>query len=248
MLKSQIVLNDTIKLNQDYELSGLTFQSLQLWEPHRGEIFTIQDISSKSFRARITELSSEKAIVHVFDKKKSAGENKLEIMLHQALPEKERMEWIIQKATELGVQTIVPFKSQRSISLEEREKKQKKVHCWPQIALRAAKQCRRPDIPQILPFCTFQESLHLAQPNQVRIFLWEKPSSRDNLKSLLDKNLRTKKISLMVGPEGGFSDQELTLARQAGFNPVNLGFRILRTETVPIVVLSILQFILGDIK
>ena len=248
MLKSQIILNNNIQLNQDYELSGETFQSLQLWEPHRGEIVSIQDISSETFRARITELSSEKAIVHVFDRKKTAGENKLKIMLHQALPEKERMEWIIQKATELGVHTIVPFKSQRSISLEQREQKQKKAHCWPQIALRAAKQCRRPDIPRILPFCSFQESLHFAQPSQVRIFLWEKPSGGDNLGDLLHKNLSAKKISLMIGPEGGFSDQELVLARQAGFNPVNLGPRILRTETVPVVVLSILQFMLGDIK
>lgn len=248
MLKSQIVLNNNIQLNQDYELSGETFQSLQLWKPHTGEIVTIQDISAESFRARITELSSEKAIVHVFDIRKTAGENKPEIMLHQALPEKERMEWIIQKATELGVHTIVPFKSQKSISLEEREQKQKKAHRWPQIALRAAKQCRRPDIPRILPFCTFQGSLHLAQSSQVRIFLWEKPADVLNLRDLLQKNLRARKISLMVGPEGGFSEQELTLARQAGFTPVNLGPRILRTETVPVVVLSILQFMLGDIK
>ena len=248
MLKSRIVLNDNIQLDQNYELSGESFQSLQLWEPHRGEIITMQDAALDSFRARIIELSAEKAMVHVFERRKFASDNEVQIMLHQALPEKERMEWIIQKATELGVHTIIPFKSQRSISLEQRERRQKKAHCWPQIALRASKQCRRPDIPQIFPFCTFQESLHLAQPSQVRLFLWEKQSTDGNLQNFLWKNCGEKKFSIMVGPEGGFTEEEVTLARQAKFIPINLGPRILRTETVPVVILSILQFVLGDIR
>jgi len=253
-------------------LTGSLRQALQLWSPHRGEIITVRDATLQNFRARIVELSNERAKVHIVERGdmpvaeredtpvvtgrqrvRGAG---LEIMLHQALPEKERMEWVIQKATELGVVAIIPFKSKKSISLEERDIKQKKSLCWPRVAVRAAKQCRRPDIPQIFPFCTFQESLHIGRQSWVRILLWEKRGAGPALAlaDFLDRIDGTReidgdrKISVMVGPEGGFTEDEVALARQEGFEPIHLGPRILRTETASLVIISIIQFMLGDLR
>ncbi|MEW5803469.1 MAG: RsmE family RNA methyltransferase [bacterium] len=229
-------------------MTGSLRQALQLWSPHRGEIITVKDAALQNFRVRIDELSVERARIHVVERGDMPQGMEREIILHQALPEKERMEWIIQKTTELGVSAIIPFKSKKSTSLEEREKKQKKAHCWPKIALRAAKQCRRPDIPQIFPFCTFQESLHLARQSGVRILLWEKQGAGPALADFLSRMCGNQKISVMVGPEGGFSLDEVFLARQEGFEPIHLGPRILRTETASLALISIIQFVLGDLS
>jgi 16S rRNA (uracil1498-N3)-methyltransferase len=255
MTKSRIILPDTIQLEQDYELTGALRQTLQLWSPHRGEIITVKDATLQNFRARVVELSVERARIHIVERgdmpvitDREFQREEREIILHQALPEKERMEWIIQKATELGVRAIIPFKSNKSTSLEDRDRKQKKALCWPRVALRAAKQCRRPDIPQIFPFCTFQESLHIARQSGVRILLWEKQGAGPALADFLDRIDSGLKISVMVGPEGGFTEDEVALARQEGFEPIHLGPRILRTETASLVIISIIQFVFGDLR
>jgi 16S rRNA (uracil1498-N3)-methyltransferase len=96
-----------------------------------------------------------KASLLIFDPFPSPTESGVEIVLLQALPEKERMEWIIQKTTELGVSTLIPFKSARSISLEEREAKQKKAHRWQEIAVKAVQQSRRARVPRVEAYRSF---------------------------------------------------------------------------------------------
>jgi 16S rRNA (uracil1498-N3)-methyltransferase len=156
------------------------------------------------------------------------------------------MEFIIQKTTELGVYSIVPFKSKRSISLEEREEKQPKAHRWESIAIKAAKQSRRGRVPHLEPYCEFSEALGYAQGGDLKVILWE----RGNMKPLKDV-LRSKgncgEVTLMVGPEGGFEAEEVRRAEERGFIPVNLGRRIMRTETAAIVLVGILQYELGDL-
>lgn len=241
------MVNKAIEVPCDCLLSGDSLQALRLWKPLRGELITVIDQTFSFFRARVVEISPQTALIRVFERKASE-ENKLSFTLHQALPEKERMEWIIQKATELGVQTIVPFQSEKSITLIEREQKQKKAHHWPLVALRAAKQCRRSDLPTITPVCSFEESLDLAQYSQSRLFLWEKAPITSTLTTYLQHHhQQEKRFSIMIGPEGGFSSREATLAQRAGFTPISLGPRLLRTETAPLVILSILQFLLGDL-
>ncbi len=113
----------------------------------------------------------------------SSTESPLEIVLLQALPEKERMELIIQKATELGVSAIVPFKSERSISLEEREAKQKKAHRWQEIAIKAVQQSRRARVPLVEEYRSFKEALEFCEGEGLKILLWEKEG--ENLKDVL---------------------------------------------------------------
>jgi 16S rRNA (uracil1498-N3)-methyltransferase len=155
------------------------------------------------------------------------------------------MELIIQKTTELGVSTILPFQSERSISLKEREAKQKKAHRWQYVAVKAVQQSRRAKVPYIGECRPFQEILGDCSEDGLKILLWEKGG--ENLKSVLRQH-PTRKISVMVGPEGGLTGEEVKLAKRKGFIPVKLGQRILRTETAAITMVGILQYELGDLN
>jgi 16S rRNA (uracil1498-N3)-methyltransferase len=251
-VRDRIVLNHAVKINQEVLIQGPPLEALRFQRARGGSIITLTDSEGRDFRGRILRISKEEASVLVFEAFTFPIESLLEIVLLQALPKKERMEWIIQKATELGVSTIVPFKSERSISLEERESKQKKAHRWQEIAIKATQQSRRARVPQIGSYCSFQEALKWAEEEGLKILLWEKEGRR--LKEVLRTNTElsnkdtVKRIYLMVGPEGGFTREEVGVAIEKGFIPVKLGHRILRTETAAITLIGILQYELGDLS
>ena len=151
----QIALPGRLSKGREIALEGDLFSALDRRQPYQGEVITIKDASGKAFRGRITELKDDQARVFIFEEMREPLEPPFDLFLFQALPEKERMELIIQKATELGVSCICPFKSRHSISLKEREAAQPKAHRWQQIALKAAKQCRRASMPLVVDFLCF---------------------------------------------------------------------------------------------
>lgn len=221
-------------------LNGLTFRKTR-----PGELVTLTG-KGKEFRGRILSINPREAWVLVFESLIPPTESPTKVILYQALPEKERMELIIQKATELGVYSIVPFKSKRSISLEERERKQPKAHRWQSIATKAAQQSRRGRVPYIEPYCDFSEALGYAEGSDLKILLWEK-GSKNPLRDILRSGGNYGKVALMVGPEGGFDLEEVQRAQEMGFKPITLGRRIMRTETAAIVLVGIVQYELGDL-
>jgi 16S rRNA (uracil1498-N3)-methyltransferase len=221
-------------------LQGDPFAALQARAPRPGEIITVTDVTGKEFRGRITELVEDQARCYIFEELAEPTELPFDLVLFQALPDKERMELIIQKAVELGIKTIVPFKSVHSISLQERENIQPKAHRWQPIALAAAKQCRRAVVPWVAPHCSFEEALKQARPLDLKIILVEK--ERRRLATLIGNTPPPKSIALMVGPEGGWDAREVEQTREEGFCPVGLGGRILRTETAAIAACAILQY------
>lgn len=241
----QIGFPARLTIGEEIALEGDLFSALRKREPYPGEIITVADAAGKAFRGRIVELKEDQARVFIFEEMRAAAESPLDLLLFQALPEKERMELIIQKATELGVSCICPFKSRHSISLEEREATQPKTHRWQQIALKAAKQCRRASVPEVAPYCSFEQALEQARPAEVKIILWEKEQAR--LVSLIRNMPAPRSIAVMVGPEGGWAEEEVQQARAAGFSPAGLGGRILRTETAAIAACAILQYEWGGL-
>jgi len=270
-VKDRIILNQKIEAGKEVELEGPPLEAFRVQGVRVGSIITLTDSHGKDFRGRVLRLLKEKASVIIFESFPSPTEAPLQIILLQALPEKERMEWIIQKATELGVSAILPFKSERSISLEERESKQKKAHRWQEIAVKAVQQSRRARVPKVEKYCSFEEALEYCRDKGLKILLYEKEGKdlRDVLKkcsvshTALEKSIlnpplekggeggfrggRYVRAYLMVGPEGGFSEEEVRLAGKKGFIPVKLGQRILRTETAAITLIGILQYELGDL-
>jgi 16S rRNA (uracil1498-N3)-methyltransferase len=240
----RIVLDRKMNKGKEVLIEGPPLEALRFQGGRVGSLITLTDAEGDDFRGRVLHLSKEGASVLIFDAFPSPTESSVEIVLLQSLPEKERMELIIQKSTELGVSAIVPFKSERSISLEEREAKQKKAHRWQEIAIKAVKQSRRAKIPRVEPYHSFQGALNFCGKEGLKILLWEKKG--EPLRRILRQNC-PQKVYVVVGPEGGFTEEEVVLAKTKGFVPVKLGQRILRTETAAITLVGILQYELGDL-
>ena len=242
----RIVLDRKIdRIGKEVLIKGPPLEALRFQGSRAGSLITLTDSEGNDFRGRVTRLSREEASILIFDAFSSTTESSVEIILLQTLPEKERMELIIQKATELGVSAIIPLKSERSISLEERETKQKKAHRWKEIAVKAVQQSRRARVPLVEEYCLFKEALARCREEGLKIILWEK--NGENLKNIIQR-FRPKRIYAMIGPEGGFTEGEVNLAKDEGFIPIKLGQRILRTETAAIALVGILQYELGDLN
>ncbi|NLC70494.1 MAG: RNA methyltransferase, partial [Desulfuromonadaceae bacterium] len=173
-------------------------------------------------------------------------ESPLQIDLYQALPQRERFELILEKATEIGVSRIIPFCSGRSITLEERDARQRKSHRWPDLLLRAAKQCRRGTIPELLPVLSWEEALADAGGADLVLALAEREEKR-RLRDIVRQGTPMRHVALWVGPEGGFEPEEQREMDQAGFAAVSLGGRILRTETAALAGAVMVQHLLGDL-
>ncbi len=227
-------------------ITGEGLDGLYFRQARPGELVTLTGEGGGEFRGRILSINSREAWVFVFKFLTPPTESPAKIILLQALPDRERMELIIQKATELGVYSIVPFKSRRSISLAERERKQPKAHRWQSIAIKAAKQSRRGRVPLLEPYCDFSEVLEYAGGSDLKVILWER-GNKNPLRDVLRPKENYGQVTLMVGPEGGFDPEEIRSAEERGFIPVTLGQRILRTETAAILLVGILQYELGDL-
>lgn len=242
----EIILNERVFEGKTLKVSGKNNENLFLWKPRVGEAITVVDGEDRLFRARVTGLKKAgPSILYVFEDTnfKKSGPS---ITLFQALPEKERMELIIQKTTELGVERIVPFKSKRSISLAEREVKQKKSHRWAEVALKASKQSRRETLPEILPYCSFAEALDCAGAIGLKIIFFE-GGGLMGLKEFL-KGKGADNATVLVGPEGGFTENEVREAQKRGFSPVTLGRRVLRVETAAVAGVGIVMYELGGME
>ncbi len=243
---ARIEINTHPKEGQKVRITGEGLDGLAFRKARPGELVTLTVKGGGEFRGRILSIGPREAWVLVFESLVPPTESSPKIILLQALPDKERMELIIQKATELGVYSIVPFKSKRSISLEEREGKQPKAHRWQSIAIKAAQQSRRGMVPIIEPYCDFSEALRYAEGSDLKVILWER-GDKNPLRDILGSRGNYGKVALMVGPEGGFDPEEVRGAREKGFISITLGRRIMRTETAAIVLTGIVQYELGDL-
>jgi len=162
------------------------------------------------------------------------------VTLGQGLPKSDKMDWIVQKATELGVANIVPLVTERTIVKVRDE--EKRVSRWQKICREAAMQSSRPNIPNVEAIRTLSDFLRTlnSEPGTLLLFPWEEGTTP--MKDVLRGKEGIKHIIVLIGPEGGFSPAEAELATSRGFHPVSLGPNILRTETAAIAVLSILGY------
>ena len=231
-------------LDQECALGPEQFPVLEAWAARPGEILTAVDGESSAWRIRLTRIEEQPACVP-FAKLGRSAESPLRLEVYQALPEKERFELVLQKLTELGAARIVPVETERSITLEERDAVQAKSHRWPEVVMRAARQCRRALLPELYAATPFADALQLAGAAELKLMLYE-GEERWSLRDAI-AGQRPERVALLVGPEGGFTAAEVNAARGAGFLPVTLGPRILRTETAAIAGAALLQGLLGDL-
>ena len=244
----QIIFDKKLSLEEELVVIGANNENLLLWNLRKGGAVTISDSGARLFRARVTAIGKTSSALLVFEDT-GFKKNILRVTLVQALPEKERMELIIQKTTELGVNRIIPFKSEKSTTIEARDLKQKKSNRWKDMALKAAKQSRRPDIPEITPYCAFKEAISCCDKKSLKIILKQGSgvmSLKEFLKNTLPLAKEKSEAAILVGPEGGLSEEEVKEAEKAGFTGVSLGSGILRTETAAIIGVGIMQYELND--
>lgn len=212
-----------------------------------GENIIVCDGNGTDYSAEIERFESDTIVARIAGRAKSVTEPPIDVTLYQGLPKSDKMDFIIKKSIELGVKRVVPVLNERTVvKIENKKDADKKVSRWQKIALEAAKQCNRGIIPEVGHPLSYYEALKQAEGSDLRIIPYERESV-NNLKSVILKR-NPSKISLFIGPEGGFSEKEIEEAVAAGVNPVTLGPRILRTETAGIAVLSMLMYELGDVN
>jgi len=246
-----------------------------------GDAVALFDGSGSDYQGVIERLDAQELAVRIISRAAIAGKT-CRLTLAQALPKGAKMDDIIEKATELGVDRIIPFSSSRSVPKWSVEKAAERVVRWRKIAIEAARRCRRPDIPPIEDVLAYEEMLRMAQreegmpgavrhdiapssptcPESVyiaecpahigvrdgafsRIIFWEEGGR--SVKSILhgENGREAGHFFLVIGPEGGFSREEIDSAQALGFVVAGLGDQVLRVETASLVVLAILQYELG---
>jgi 16S rRNA (uracil1498-N3)-methyltransferase len=212
-----------------------------------GAVLTLFDGHGGEFEAAIRSVSSEGVSVQVGAHAALEREAPIAVTLLQCLARGERMDWIVQKATELGVTNIVPVHSEHSlVRLEPAMAARRRAH-WQAIAIGACEQSGRNRLPSILPIQSFAQACTAPPPALCRLLLApEAERSLAAAASLASVAGAAPGFALLVGPEGGLSTSECALALTAGWHPCRLGPRVLRTETAPLAALATLQALAGD--
>ena len=164
------------------------------------------------------------------------------IYLFQGLPKVDKMELIIQKAVELGAFEIVPMSTKRCIVKLDAKKAESKVKRWQAIAEAAAKQSKRAVIPVVKEPMTMKQAVEYAKELDVKLIPYELAEHIDETKKIIEGIKPGESIAVFIGPEGGFSDEEVALAKENGIVPITLGKRILRTETAGFTIISWLMY------
>lgn len=179
----------------------------------------------------------------VIERRESRTEAAVQVSVYMAFPKADKLEHVIQKATELGAYEIVAFPSARCVSRPDEKSLKKKLERWQKIAASAAQQSGRGRIPKVLVLGSYEEALLQAAKADKALLFYENEEAT-TLKMALEGPYRT--VSLMTGPEGGLEEKEIAQASAAGFRVCTLGRRILRCETAPLCALSAVMYDAGE--
>ena len=236
----------TIVIDNKDDLHHMT-KVLRLKE---GDEVDISDSIEWEYRAKIVSLSPEEAQLEILDKQAFAGEPEVEVTLFQGIPKQGKMETIIQKCVELGVHEIVPVFMDRTVVVD-RGNFSKKIDRWNKVSAEAVKQCRRGIIPQVTEAVKMSDALAQFADFDLVLFPYENEKGATIKDALLTATNpmyqeitgnALEKIAVIIGPEGGFSDEEAKAIVEAGGQSVSLGKTILRTETAGMAALAMIMY------
>ena len=207
-----------------------------------GDPVTLFNGQGGEYNARLIELGRQRATVEILAHLPREIELPYRITLAQGLPEAGKMDWIIEKAVELGVHDIIPLAAQRSVVRLDSDRAEKRLSRWQSIIVSACQQCGRNRLLRITPPVRFDDYLCTISPKSVAVMF--SPRATDSFTAWARKHT-PEAITLLIGPEGGFSPEEETLARQNGITFLSMGPRILRTETAGIAAVSAINALWG---
>lgn len=207
-----------------------------------GEEITVCDGRGKDYICTISDIEADCVTADITDIVSNAAELSTRIVLFQGMPKSDKMEFIIQKAVELGVNEIVPVYTERTVVKLDEKKEAKKLERYNMIALSAAKQSGRGIIPKVSEFLTYKKALEYAKDLEMNIIPYEEAKGLTYSREIISDIKGKKSLGIFIGPEGGFAKEEVELAKNQDIKCITLGHRILRTETAGLAVLSIIMF------
>lgn len=209
-----------------------------------GENVLVCDGNGKECVCTVSDVSAGQISLVVQNRQESQTEAKVRISVYMAFPKGDKLEHVIQKATELGAAEIVAFPSARCVSRPDEKSLKKKLERWQKIAASAAEQSGRGLIPEVITLDSFSDALKRAAQADLPILFYENERATTLKMALESKPYQT--VSLLTGPEGGLEEREVEAAKAAGLHICTLGSRILRCETAPLCALSAVMYASGE--
>ncbi len=212
-----------------------------------GDDIIVCDGCGFDYHTVIQEVCGQEILLKIMDKQKNQCEPEVKVTLYQCVPKGSKMEEVVQKCTELGVSSIVPFVSARTVVKDDKEGFAKKTARWQKTADESVKQCMRGVIPTVSQVLNFSEMLCQAEQHTLCLMPYENCRTTD-LKTALHMRENCLDVGIIIGSEGGFEESEVEQAESRGIIPVTLGRRILRTETAGAAVLGCVMYQLDQMK
>jgi len=236
---------DQIIQNNKIQLNGKNYHYIKnVLRMNSGDKLILFNGTGYEYEGCISLISNEHIEITINNKFFNNNESKLELTLCLSILKDKKMDIIIRQSTELGVKNIIPFHSERSVPKPSKNQIQKKIERWKSITIEAAKQCRRSIIPNIYDYLSFTDLVNLDKQFDLKIIFWE-----NAVESITKNNLKNiKNIIVFIGPEGGFSEKEINIAKKNNFFISKIGPRILKSETAAISACSLIQYIFGDMN
>ncbi|MDD3879992.1 MAG: 16S rRNA (uracil(1498)-N(3))-methyltransferase, partial [Syntrophomonas sp.] len=213
-----------------------------------GDIVKVFDGNGNEYQLRLQEKRQKKLQAEILSRETMLEDLAINLTLVQGIARSEKMDFIIQKAVELGVRSIIPLQSEYSVARFNEEKEGKKIKRWQKIAQEACKQCGRNHIPEVEPVLDFSALMaHIGDKPALLCYEQEKEVHFRTLLREQRENFCTRGLFLIIGPEGGFSPAEVEIARRQGLFIAGLGPRILRTETASLLACGIIMYEYGEL-
>ena len=233
------------ELQKDFlVLIGENAQHAKVLRLKNGEEVLVCDGEGQECLCTVSDVSPGQISLVVKHRQKSETEAAVKASVYMALPKADKLEHVIQKATELGAYEIVAFPSARCVSRPDEKSLKKKLERWQKIAASAAEQSGRGQVPRVLVLGSYREALERAVKADKAILFYENERATTLRMALEAGEYRT--ISLLTGPEGGLEEKEVNQAQDAGLQVCTLGKRILRCETAPLCALSAVMYASGE--
>ena len=225
-------------------LTGENAQHGKVLRLKTGEEVLVCDGCGREALCRVEDVLQKEIVLSVLKRQDSQSEAAVQVSVYMAFPKADKLEHVIQKATELGAYEIVAFPSDRCVSRPDEKSLKKKLERWQKIAASAAEQSGRGRIPQIIVLPSYSKALERATEADKAILFYENEHAVTLHMALAASEWKT--VSLLSGPEGGLEEKEVEQARSAGLEICTLGKRILRCETAPLCGLSAVMYAAGE--
>lgn len=211
-----------------------------------GTRITLFDGTGMDYAAEIISASPKRVAVSILEQVVCKTESPLDITVAQGFLKEKKMDGLLRALTELGVRRWIPFFAERCVPRPSDHRLSTRIERWRKISRESLKQCRRGCLPDIGPVMAFDEMIAFSMESECKIAFWEKAAKPIPVALQEHAGGPIKKVFILLGPEGGFSGQEIAVAEASGFKAVTLGPRILRAETATLAACSLMQYLLGD--